>query len=80
VKQASKIRNADHPIKPMNPNKLKRRTRDPQLLFVRTPVFLGETQIEMSSRYDRPPWKPVNEKQFDVRLSAFGPETSSGNG
>jgi hypothetical protein len=24
----------------------------------------------MSSRYDRPPWKPVNEKQFDVRLSA----------
>jgi hypothetical protein len=22
-------------------------------------------------------WKPVNEKQFEVRLSAFGPETSS---
>jgi hypothetical protein len=31
----------------------------------------------MSSRYDRPPWKPHNEKQFDVRLSAFGPGTSS---
>jgi hypothetical protein len=31
----------------------------------------------MSSRYDRPPWKPVNEKQFDVRLSAFGPGTSN---
>jgi hypothetical protein len=31
----------------------------------------------MLSRYDRPPWKPVNEKQFDVRLSAFGPGTSS---
>jgi hypothetical protein len=31
----------------------------------------------MSSRYDKPPWKPVNEIQFDVRLSAFGPRTSS---
>jgi hypothetical protein len=31
----------------------------------------------MSSRYDRLPWKPFNEKQFDVRLSAFGPGTSS---
>jgi hypothetical protein len=34
-------------------------------------------RIKMSPRYNRPPWKPVNEKQFDVRLSAFGPETSS---
>jgi hypothetical protein len=44
--------------------------------------YLGETQIEirrieMSSRYDKPPWKPANEKQFDVRLSACGPGTSS---
>jgi ribonuclease HI len=31
----------------------------------------------MSPRYNRTPWKPVNEKQFDVRLSAFGPRTSS---
>jgi hypothetical protein len=31
----------------------------------------------MSPRYNRPLWKPVNEKQFDVRLSAFGPGTSS---
>jgi hypothetical protein len=31
----------------------------------------------MSSRYDRPPRKPVNKKQFDVRLSAFGPRKSS---
>jgi hypothetical protein len=31
----------------------------------------------MSLRYNRPPWKPVNEKEFDVRLSAFGPGTSS---
>jgi hypothetical protein len=69
----------------MNPNKLDEYAmwpRDPQPLFVRTAEYLGETQIdirkkEMSSRYERPPWKPVNEKQFDVRLSAFGPETSS---
>jgi hypothetical protein len=57
------------------------RPKDPQPLFVRTAEYLGEIQIdirriEMSSRYDRPPWKPVNEKQFDVRLSAFGPGTS----
>jgi hypothetical protein len=41
--------------------------------------YLGETKIDirrtgMSPIY-RPPWKPVNEKQFDVRLSAFGPRT-----
>jgi hypothetical protein len=45
-------------------------------------LLLGETRIdigriEMSPRYNRPLWKPVNEKQFDVRLSAFGPGTSS---
>jgi hypothetical protein len=65
----------------MNPNKLDEnamRPRVPQPLFVRTAEYLGETQIdikrkEMSSRYNRPPWKPVNENQFDVRLSAFGP-------
>jgi hypothetical protein len=69
----------------MNPNKLDEyamRPRDPQPLFVRTAEYLGETQtdirrIEMSSKYDKPPWKPVNEKQFDVRLSAFRPGTSS---
>jgi hypothetical protein len=31
----------------------------------------------MSPRYNRPHWKPVNEKPLDVRLSAFGPRTSS---
>jgi hypothetical protein len=31
----------------------------------------------MSARYNRPPWKPVNEKQLDVRLSAFGPGANS---
>jgi hypothetical protein len=31
----------------------------------------------MSPRYNRLPWKPVNKKQFDVRLSSFGPGTSS---
>jgi hypothetical protein len=51
---------------------------NPNNLFVRTAEYLGDTQmnirrIKMSSRYDKPPWKPVNEKQFDVRLSAFGP-------
>jgi hypothetical protein len=81
------VTNADHPIRPyfMNPNKLDEyamQPRDPQLLFVRTPEYLGETQIDirrirMSSRYDGPSWKPVNEKHFDARLSAFGPETSS---
>jgi hypothetical protein len=57
------------------------RPRNPQLLFIRTAEYLGVTQIdisiiEISPRYIRPPWKPVNEKQFEVRLSAFGPETS----
>jgi hypothetical protein len=69
----------------MNPNKLDKyamRPREPQPLLVRTAEYLGETQIdirriEMSSRYDRLPWKPVNGKQFDVRLSAFGPGISS---
>jgi hypothetical protein len=27
--------------------------------------------------YDRPPWKPVNGRQCEVRLSAFGQETRS---
>jgi hypothetical protein len=31
----------------------------------------------MSPRYIRSPWKPLNENQFDFRLSAFGPRTSS---
>jgi hypothetical protein len=31
----------------------------------------------MSLRYNRPPWKPVNENQFDVMLSAFEPVSSS---
>jgi hypothetical protein len=48
----------------------------------KTAEYLGETQIdirriEMSPRCNSQLWKPVNEKQFDVRLSAFGLETSS---
>jgi hypothetical protein len=69
----------------MNSNKLYEyamRPRNPKPLFIRTPEYLGETQIdirriEMVPRYDRPPWKPVNGRQFNVRLSAFGPGTSS---
>jgi hypothetical protein len=39
---------------------------------------MGETQkdirrIETLSKYDRPPWKLVDEKQLDVKLSTFGP-------
>jgi hypothetical protein len=68
----------------MNPNKMDEyamRPRNSLTLFVRTAEYLDETQIdirriEISSRYDRPPWTSVNEKQFD-RLSAFGPGTSS---
>jgi hypothetical protein len=81
------LTNTDHPIRPYftNPNKLDEyamRPRNPQPLFIRTAEYLGETKIaisriEMSPRYKRPPWKPVNEKQFGVRLSAFGPRTSS---
>jgi hypothetical protein len=48
--------------------------------FISTAEYLSETQIdirriEMSPRYNRPLWKPVNEKQFDLRVSAFGPGT-----
>jgi hypothetical protein len=81
------VTNADTPIRPflMNPNKLDEyamRPRNPQPLFIRTAEYLCETQIdirrmETSPRYNRPPWKPVNEKQFDVRLSTFGPGASS---
>jgi hypothetical protein len=54
----------------------------PTTLFIRTAEYLSETQIYirrilMVSRYDRPPWRPVNGRQFDDRLSAFGPGTSS---
>jgi hypothetical protein len=76
-----------HPIRPyfINSNKLDEYAmwpKYPQPLFIRTAEYLGETQIdirriEMSPRYNIPPWKPVNEKQFDGRLSAFEPETSS---
>jgi hypothetical protein len=69
----------------MNPNKLDEYVmwpRNPQPLFIRTVEYLGETQIdirriEMVRRNDRPPWKPVNGRQFNARLSAFGPGTSS---
>jgi ribonuclease HI len=81
------LTNTDHPIRPYftNPNKLDEyamRTRNPQPLYIKIAKYLGETQIdisriEMSPRYNRPPWKPLNEKQFDVRLSAFGPGNSS---
>jgi hypothetical protein len=44
--------------------------------------YLGETQIDISTiekvpKYVRPLWKPVNGRQFDVRLSAFGPINGS---
>jgi hypothetical protein len=78
-----RLTNTDHPVKPYftYPNKLDEyamRPKNPEPLFIRTAEYLDETQIdirriEMSPRYNRPPWKPVNEKQFDVRLSAFGP-------
>jgi hypothetical protein len=69
----------------MNLNKLDKyamRPRNPQPLFKRKAEYLGETQInikriEMVPRYDRPPWKPVNGRQFDVSFSAFGPGTSN---
>jgi hypothetical protein len=43
---------------------------------------MGETQIDIRrietlSRYGSPPWKPVDVKQYDVRLSVFEPGTSS---
>jgi hypothetical protein len=76
----------------MNPNKLDKYamgSRDPQPLFERT-VPWWDTNSHQENRnvikirqdrylltYDRPPWKPVNEKQFDVKLSAFGLGTSS---
>jgi hypothetical protein len=79
------LTNTDHPIRPYfaNPNKLAEyamRPRNPQPLFIRTVEYLGETQIdirriEMSPRYNRPPWKPVNEIEFDFRLSVNGPGT-----
>jgi hypothetical protein len=55
---------------------------NPQPLFITTAEYLGETQIdirriEIVPRYDRPPWKPVNGRQFDVRLTAFGPESAA---
>jgi hypothetical protein len=79
--------NADHPIRPyfINPNKLDEyamRPKNPQPLFIRTAENLGETQthirrIKMVPRYDNPPWKSVNGRQFDGRFSAFGPGTSN---
>jgi hypothetical protein len=81
------VTNADHPFRPYFTNPINLDVyamwpRNPKPLLIRTGEHLGETQIdiskiEMSSRYNRPPWKPVNEKQFDVRLSAFRPGTSS---
>jgi hypothetical protein len=79
------LTNTNHPIRSYftNPNKLDEyamRPRYPQPLFIRTAEYKDETQIrriETLSRYDRPPWKPVDEKQYEVRLSAFGPGTSN---
>jgi hypothetical protein len=72
------LTNADHPSRPyfMNPNKLDEFVMwplNPQPLFIRTAEYRGETQIdimriEIVPRYDR---------QFDVKLSTFRPETSS---
>jgi hypothetical protein len=69
----------------MNPNNMDKyamRSRNPQPLLIRTTEYLGETQtgirrIKMVPRYDNPPWKSVNGRQFDVRFSVFGPGTSS---
>jgi hypothetical protein len=67
------LTNTDHPIRPYftNPNKLDEytmRPTNPQPLFIRTAEYMDETQIdirrvEMLSRFDRPSWKPVDEKQ-----------------
>jgi hypothetical protein len=56
--------------------------RNLQPLFIRTAEYRGETQIDIRrikklSRYHRPPWKSVEEKEYNIRLSAFGPEMSS---
>jgi hypothetical protein len=58
------------------------RPRILQPLFIRTAEFMGVTQIDIRrietfSRYERLLWKPVEEKQYDVKVSAFGPGTSS---
>jgi hypothetical protein len=77
------LTNTDHPVRSyfMNPNKLDEyamRPKNPQPMFIRTAEYLGETQIdirriEMVPRYNILPWKLVNGRQFEVRLSAFGP-------
>jgi hypothetical protein len=81
------LTNTDHSIRPYfrSPNKLDEyamRPRNPQPLFIRTAEYMCETQIDIRrietlSRYDRPPWKPVDEKQYDVSLSGFGPGTTN---
>jgi hypothetical protein len=59
------------------------RAKNPKPLFIRTVKYMGENRqidirrIETLSRYHRPPWKPVDEKQYDFRLSAFVLETNS---
>jgi hypothetical protein len=68
------LTNTDHQIRPYftNPNKLDEytmRPRNPQPQFIRTTEYLGETQleiwrIEMSPRYNRTPWKPVNQNNW----------------
>jgi hypothetical protein len=73
------LTNTDHPIRPYISRIQINWTKNPQPLFIRN---LGETQIdirriEISPRYNRPFWKPVNEKQFDLMVRAFLPGTSS---
>jgi hypothetical protein len=60
------LTNTDHPIGPYftSPNKLD----EYKPLFIRTAEYMGETQIDIRrieklSRYDRPPWKPLDAKQ-----------------
>jgi hypothetical protein len=81
------LTNTDHPIRPYftNPNKMDEyamRPRNPQPLLIRTAEYMGETQIDIRrietfSRYGSPPWKPVDEKEYNIRLSVFEPGTSS---
>jgi hypothetical protein len=76
------LTNTDHPIKSYftNPNKLDEyamRPRNPEPLFIRT----AETQIdirriEMSPRYNRPPWKPVNQLGLGTNSERYRTETA----
>jgi hypothetical protein len=63
------VTNADHLIRPyfMNPNKLDEYAMRPRN---------SQPHKRNCIKIQQTAWKPVNEKQFDVGLSAFGPGTS----